>query len=152
MSELMKTILIIDDNPADRETFRRYLRQDPENEYRFIEADCGEQALAAYLNQRPDGALLSCQSKRWDALELLGELLAATGEAALPVVILADELDAAVAVQAVKGGAQDYLVKKQATAETLCRAVRYAMDRVAMRREIEVQRLQLESHITALER
>lgn len=46
-----------------------------------------------------------------------------------PILILSGVEDEERAIQAVKSGAQDYLIKGQTSSSTLCRAIRYAMER-----------------------
>jgi diguanylate cyclase (GGDEF)-like protein len=59
----------------------------------------------------------------------------------VPVVILSgDELEET-AVQAVHEGAQDYLVKRRATADVVARAIRYAIERKQGELELEKQAL-----------
>jgi FixJ family two-component response regulator len=57
-----------------------------------------------------------------------------------PVVMLTAEEDVAVAVAALKSGAQDYLNKKTLTAVDLSHSINNAIERVALRRENERQR------------
>ncbi|MBW3535398.1 MAG: GGDEF domain-containing response regulator [Gemmatimonadetes bacterium] len=47
----------------------------------------------------------------------------------VPIVVLTDDHDETVAVATVQGGAQDHLVKDEAHAHTLVRALRYAIER-----------------------
>ncbi|RMH22421.1 MAG: diguanylate cyclase [Gemmatimonadetes bacterium] len=47
----------------------------------------------------------------------------------VPVVILSDSDDEELAVRAVQGGAQDYLLRSEATPELLIRAIRYGIER-----------------------
>jgi len=42
MTENQRTILIIDDCPEDRETYRRYLLQDSKYTYTILEEEYGE--------------------------------------------------------------------------------------------------------------
>ena len=44
-------ILIVDDNPEDRETIRRYLKKDLQCEYIFLEAYTGEEALKLFRSK-----------------------------------------------------------------------------------------------------
>ncbi len=45
MTETKLRLLIVDDDPVDRETCRRLLRQHSEYTYDFLEADLGEDGL-----------------------------------------------------------------------------------------------------------
>ena len=52
----------------------------------------------------------------------------------LPIVVLSDYDDDRLALQAVRQGAQDYLVKGQGDGEVLVRTIRYATERSHMLR------------------
>lgn len=47
----------------------------------------------------------------------------------LPIIVLSSLVDESVAVEAVRAGAQDYLIKAQINADILARAIRYAIER-----------------------
>jgi diguanylate cyclase (GGDEF)-like protein len=67
-------------------------------------------------------------------LEALDAVAAAAPD--LPVIILSSTESEALALRAVQGGAQDYLIKGQATPELLLRAIRYAIERKQSERRI----------------
>src|SRR5215213_8618487 len=106
-------ILIVDDSPEDRALYRRLLEQDGENHYRFLEEETGEDGLAAALAERPACLLLDYRLPDVDGLEFLARLR--TEEEHLPVIILTGQGSEAVAVEAMKSGAQDYLLKGAVT-------------------------------------
>lgn len=58
----------------------------------------------------------------------------------LPLVVQSGLQEDAIALEAVAGGAQDYLVKRSFTAELVRRALRYAMERSAVDRELRESR------------
>jgi signal transduction histidine kinase len=60
----------------------------------------------------------------------------------VPVVILSGHNDEALAINAVHQGVQDYLVKGDITSKQLERAVRYAVERQAILRSLEITRKQ----------
>ena len=53
----------------------------------------------------------------------------------VPIVVLSGLLDEAVAIKAVRAGAQDYLVKGQIEGNLLFRSIRYAIERKTAERE-----------------
>ena len=53
-----RTIMLVDDSEVDRAVYRRYLQSDAEFEYRFIEAETGEEASEIYSQFQPDVVLL----------------------------------------------------------------------------------------------
>jgi len=66
----------------------------------------------------------------------------------LPVVVLTGLDDEELATEAVKAGAQDYLVKGTIDADSLTRAIRYAVERNRMQQEL--QALALKDEMTGL--
>jgi DNA-binding NtrC family response regulator len=101
----MKTILIVDDEPAARYGLRRAL----EAKYRIVEADSAEAARAALNTERPDLVLLDVVLPGQSGLEFLQWLRGQGSE--LPVLIVSALDTAKTAVEALQLGAADYLVK-----------------------------------------
>jgi DNA-binding NtrC family response regulator len=101
----MKTILIVDDEPAARYGLRRAL----ESNYRIAEADSAESARDALLTEKPDLVLLDVVLPGQDGLSFLKAMR--DQGSAVPV-LMVSALDAAkTAVDALRLGAADYLVK-----------------------------------------
>src|SRR5690348_6204332 len=101
----MKTILIVDDEPAARYGLRRAL----EAKYRIAEADSAEAAREAMPREQPDLVLLDVVLPGQDGLSFLKWMREQGSE--VPV-LMVSALDAAkTAVQALQLGAADYLVK-----------------------------------------
>ena len=137
MRDSLPAVLIIDDSPEDRAVLRRYLG----DEYRIIDAARGDQGLALDAEHQPDCVLLDYRLPDMDGLQ---DLNVRHGEraAASAVIMLTGSGDtAAVAVQAMKSGAHDYLNKNTLEAEELKRAVRSALNDVMLKRELKQQRL-----------
>src|SRR5215813_11883280 len=101
----MKTILVVDDEPAARYALRRAL----ESKYRIAEADSAEAARDALPDEKPDLILLDVVLPGMDGLAFL-KLIRSDGHP-IPV-LMVSALDAAkTAVEALRLGAADYLVK-----------------------------------------
>ena len=101
----MKTILIVDDEPAARYGLRRAL----ESKYRIAEADSAEAARDALETERPELVLLDVVLPGMDGLSFL-KMIRDQGSS-VPV-LMVSALDAAkTAVEALRLGAADYLVK-----------------------------------------
>jgi len=140
MPGTQRTVLIIDDEPADRMTYRRYLADDPVYQYVILEAEHGDQALAICRTTRPDCIILDYRLPGRDGLAVLQTLAAAAHPHLYPVVMLTGTDNTAIAVQAMQGGVHDYLTKNQVTPTQLQRAVSNAMEKVALQRAVEQQR------------
>ena len=139
-----RLVLIVDDSPEDRAAVLRHLSRDAGSAYRFREADSGSAALDASREEPPDCMLLDFDLPGHDGLEVLGEVTGGTGVAPFAVVMLTGRGGEAIAVRALKLGAQDYLVKGEYTPELLRRTVDDAITQVANGRQLEAQRVELE--------
>src|ERR1700756_4905092 len=101
----MKTILIVDDEPAARYGLRRAL----ESKYRVAEADSAESARDALLPEKPGPGVVGVVLPGQDGLSFLKAMR--DQGSAVPV-LMVSALDAAkTAVDALRLGAADYLVK-----------------------------------------
>jgi DNA-binding NtrC family response regulator len=101
----MKTVLIIDDEPASRYALRRAL----ENRYQIAEADSAATARSALTADKPDLLLLDVVLPGEDGLSFL-KWLRGQGHG-LPVLMVSALDTAKTAVEALQLGAADYLVK-----------------------------------------
>ncbi|HEY9825683.1 MAG TPA: ATP-binding protein [Stenomitos sp.] len=122
-----RTLLIVDDCAEDRHIYRRYLAKDPQQSYRIVEASSAQQGLKLCELEDCDVVLLDFRLPDMDGLECLEQLLQHATKPPLSVIMLTGQGDEAIAVQAIKSGAQDYLVKTALKAEVLQLAVRNAL-------------------------
>lgn len=140
MQKRQRTVLIIDDEPADRLTYRRYLAQDPAYEYTVLEAEHGDQAMAICRETRPDCIILDYRLPNNDGLAVLQRLTAVVHPHQYPVVMLTGVGNTMLAVQAIQSGIHDYLSKEQVTPAQLQRAVNNAIEKVELQRALAHQR------------
>ncbi|HLP88855.1 MAG TPA: PAS domain S-box protein [Nostocaceae cyanobacterium] len=131
------TLLIIDDSPEDRQVYRRYLQQDTEHTYIILEEELGEDALNLCQQYQPDGILLDFLLPDLDGLEFLAELRQQNRGPLPAIIMLTGYGNEAVAVQAMKSGVQDYLVKDETTAEHLCHTVYSAIRNAQLTQQLQ---------------
>ncbi|GHG67324.1 hybrid sensor histidine kinase/response regulator [Comamonas sp. JC664] len=137
-------ILLVDDSPADRFAVQRALERDEEQAWSMESVSSAEAALARIAEDPPDVVLVDFHLPGMTGLEMLRELQA-LGPAPRPaMVMLTGSGNERIAVEAMKSGAQDYLVKDAYSAERLRRCLRAAVDTVRMKRELEERRIQTE--------
>jgi PAS domain S-box-containing protein len=136
------SILILDDSPEDRSLYCHYLSQNIVTTYDFIEIETGSEALTQLEQTSPDLILLDYQLLDMDALEFLNHLRLQSGSIKIPVIMLAEQGDESIAVQALKSGAQDYLVKGKLTSAGLCRAVHATLEKTRLMQQIRMQEQQ----------
>lgn len=130
------TLLIIDDCAADRKIYRRFLLRDPHLSYQIFEADCAEDGLALCQEIHFDIILLDFCLPDMSGLELLDKLNREVFDTAVPVIILTGRGDEEVAVQAMKRGALDYLVKQQLKPDVLQLAIRNAIKQLGLQAQL----------------
>jgi signal transduction histidine kinase len=137
-------ILLVEDSAADRELVRQFLH--PNACVRF--AGSARQARQALEESIPDVVLLDYRLPDAEGTSLLP--LFAPGR--VPVIMLTGMEAAEVVVTAMKGGAQDYLVKNQLSEEGLQRVILNAIEKARLLRAVEEQREELGRQAAALER
>ena len=138
-------VLVVDDNPVDRETYARFLERDRNHTYEVIEAGTAEAGLALARSERPACILLDYGLPDADGIELIEAISDEAGIPAIPVVVLTGQGSESIAVEVMKAGIRDYVVKGDATAEGLTRAIQSALTTAGLRRKIRRQREELES-------
>ena len=102
----MKTVLIVDDELAIRETMEQILNYDG---YAVQKAASGAEALSFVEKSEPDVILLDIKMPGMDGFEVLEKLQAS--QISAPVIIISGHGTIETAVEAVKSGAYDYLEK-----------------------------------------
>jgi PAS domain S-box-containing protein len=130
------TLLIVEDAPTDRELYRRLLLKDPNCDYDLLEAESVVEGLEFCQTRAIDAILLDYQLPDGDGLEFLAALAAQSGGKLPPVVMLTGQGDETIAVQAMKLGAQDYLVKRDLTPELLQLSIRNAISSDRFRQQL----------------
>lgn len=131
-----RTILIIDDTQHDRETYRRYLQADQNNSYIILEEELAEEALALCQNNAIDGIIVDFLLPDLDGLEFLTQLQTQVGDKCPPVIMITGQGNEAVAAKAIKSGAEDYLIKRQITPDSLRLAMHAAIENTELRRQL----------------
>jgi len=140
---------MVDDSAADRTLCRVLLEEQYGSGLEFIEAPDAARGLDLCRTALPDCVLLDYKLADMTGLEFLGRLTcdAPAGVPAFAVVMLTGLASEHVAVQAMKGGAQDYLVKDRLTAQALSSAVEKAMEKVGLIRTLKTERDRLAASV-----
>ncbi|MEG3436092.1 response regulator [Pannus brasiliensis CCIBt3594] len=130
-------ILLVDDSPEDREVSRRFLSKGSPDKYRIVEAGSIEDGLRAYREEAIDLILLDYRLPDGTGLDFIEE---SEGEIDCPIVVLTGQGNEKIAVEMMKAGAADYLVKGDLSADLLRHAVRAAIEKHSLRKKIERER------------
>jgi len=104
-------ILIVEDDMVDRMACRRGLAQDTNFEYVLSEVDNGRDGLQYVHTHKTDCILLDYNLPDMNGLNFFSELKSSLNENVMPVIMLTGADNTSVAVEAIKLGVQDYLVK-----------------------------------------
>ncbi|QPK62810.1 PAS domain S-box protein [Methylomonas sp. LL1] len=104
-------LLLVDDDQIDRLACKRALMRHADCDFVIFEAETGNQGLNLARSQQIDCILLDFHLPDLSGVEFLAELAEETGDLPVPVVMLTGSDNAMIAVDALKLGARDYVVK-----------------------------------------
>jgi len=128
-------VLLIEDNVFEADLVRRHLAKSHSAEYRLQHAKNIGDAKRLLEQETPfDVILLDLHLPDADGLDGFQRVAGWAPET--PVLMLTNFDDEATAAQAVRMGAQDYLIKKEINSALLNRAIRYALERSRAERDI----------------
>ncbi|MEM8808160.1 MAG: ATP-binding protein [Cyanobacteria bacterium P01_G01_bin.38] len=142
------TVLVIDDSDVDRFTYRRHIGAMDLAQVTFLEADCGESGLALCQQQLPDLILLDYLLPDINGLEFF-KTLKERMHPVPPIIMLTGEGNEKVAVEAMKIGVRDYLVKGELTKGSLIQAIRRVLSQQALQ-ELMSRREQQQQLVAAI--
>ena len=137
VAKIKRTVLVVDDSPEDCEMYQRYLRRDFEFDYTILFASQGQEGLELWKQHQPDVVLLDYRLPDLDGLECLAAIQNQGQQSPLPVIMVTGEGNETIAVQAIKAGAQDYLVKGKITPESLRLAVNGTIKTVQLQTQLQ---------------
>jgi two-component system cell cycle sensor histidine kinase/response regulator CckA len=120
-------VLLVEDNPGDARLFTELLRSAGAGHLRMVQVDRLAAALDCLKRDSFDVVLLDLSLPDANGLDTLVRAHAHAPK--IPIVVLTGHDDEALAVRAVRAGAQDYLVKGHVDGELLVRSIRYASER-----------------------
>ncbi|HTH15231.1 MAG TPA: EAL domain-containing protein [Magnetospirillum sp.] len=122
-----RTVLVVEDNPGDARLVELFLLEETSDPFRILKAGTLADGLAQLASEHVDVVLLDLSLPDSFGLATLARLKAEWP--LVPVVVLTGTNDEMLAVQALRQGAQDYLVKGAGDSDLVRRAVRYAIER-----------------------
>jgi signal transduction histidine kinase len=139
-------ILIIEDNPADLYLLKKMLKSTRLNISNLYTAQRIDEAQQLLNNQKVHLALLDLSLP--DSSGIQSYYAIKTAAKKVPIIILTGLADSSVALEAIKEGAQDYLVKGEFNEAFLARAIQYSFERVQNEEEMTRQQLIKQQEIT----
>jgi len=132
-------ILLIEDNPGDADLVRLRLVEG----HSPVRVDCVHRlsdALLSLSKETPSLVLLDLNLPDSRGAETFRKIMERAPN--VPVVVLSGQDDEGLAMRAVHQGVQDYLIKGDISSRHLERAIRYAVERQALLRSLEMVRKQ----------
>ena len=146
-------VLLIEDNLAEARLLTEILKGNLSAQFRLAHVKRLGEAIELMNANSFDVALLDLTLPDSSGLISLDTLIQHSPD--LPIVVLTNTNDDELAINAVRHGAQDYLVKRQVNLDILVRSVRYAIERKqtqqALREINENLELRVQERTAALE-
>ncbi len=139
MTDHQTSVLLIEDNPGDVDLIRLRLTEADAP----VEVDCVDRLSTGIDRMRthpPSVVLLDLNLPDSRGADTFRTVLEKVPD--VPIVVLSGQDDEELAIKAVHQGVQDYLVKGDITSKHLERSIRYAVERQALLRSLEISRKQ----------
>ena len=130
----MIKVLLVEDNPHDALLMRRMLNGAAAGKCDMTLETCMADATRYLLDHTVDVVILDLGLPDASGLAAVRQMLAAAP--LVPVVVLTGRNDDQLATQALRAGAQDFLVKGEIAAGMLLRALRYAIERKSLEEKL----------------
>ncbi|MFC1986777.1 response regulator [Chloroflexota bacterium] len=127
MSDKRTKILLIEDNPGDARLIQEMLAEVESGRFEMEWADRLSTGLDYLVKGEIDVVLLDLGLPDNQGLDILHKVRAQAPP--VPIVVVTGLDDETLAVQAMRQGAQDYLIKGDVDSKTLWRVMRYAIER-----------------------
>ena len=137
-------LLIVDDSAEDRAIYERLLKKGARADYQILAAETGSDGLASFRADAPECIVLDFNLPDMDALEFLAKMGANQEGLPSAVVLVTGQGSEKVAVETLKLGVHDYLVKGDINSDSLTAAILNAVEKVSARRRAAIERRELE--------
>lgn len=130
-------ILIVDDDGIDRENIKRTLGHST-TPFNFTETESVDEALSALSVNNFDIILLDYRMPKRDGIELLLELRNSENDLNVAVIMLSNSEETELALECVRAGAQDFLLKSEVSTSRLQRAIVQAQTRFELEKQLHI--------------
>jgi len=134
-------VLVIEDNQSDMEMLRELLCDQGERAFNVIHVERLSSAIPYLSGGKTDVVISDLGLPDSQGLETLRTLKEHSN--GLPIVVLTGLNNEKIGIEALKEGAQDYLVKGQMNSPSLARSLRYAIERNTIEKERKKMEMQI---------
>lgn len=135
MNKTTIQILLVEDSPSDANLFSHIFSRSSQGEWELVWVERLSDAISTCSDLLFDVVLLDLSLPDSDGLDTIDRFHSAAPD--IPIVVLTGSDDEDLAMQAMAKGAQDYLVKDQITIQLLLRAIRYAIGRGQILKQLQ---------------
>jgi signal transduction histidine kinase len=142
-------ILLVEDNPADADLLQEILDEADETQWQVVHVERHKDALKCLSESHFDVVLLDLSLPDKQGLSTVAQTYQAVPD--LPILVLTGLNDRVLALEALREGAQDYLVKGKIDSDLLVRAIRYAIERTHTLKRLRQSEEQLQRFNEELE-
>ena len=136
-------ILTIDDEENIRDSFRMFLE---DYDYQVIEAKNGQEGLDLFAQEKPDLVLCDLRMPEVDGLEVIEKIK--NDSPNTPIIVISGTGIIGDAVEAIRSGAWNYLLKPIPDMSVLLHAINQAMERSRLIEENHAYQEHLEEEVT----
>lgn len=143
----MVTALLIDDSPEDTELLSELIT-DGHPDFRVLSATCGRDGIDLFKDHQPDCVILDYRLAGEDGLSILSELQDINPYSG--TIMMSGQGSEEVAVESMKLGAMDYLVKNRLSGITVHSAIRSTLERCRLQRKIDEQHQEQQAFLRTL--
>jgi signal transduction histidine kinase len=144
MNTVIKVLLIDDEEPI-RRNLRSFLE---DSGYQVADASNGREGLAAFIREQPDVVLTDLRMAEGSGMEFIAAMKARTPDT--PVIIVSGTGQVQDAIEAIRQGAWDYLVKPIEGPGVLQHTINMALERKALLRQVREYQRGLEERAAQL--
>ncbi|MCF8108588.1 MAG: response regulator, partial [Desulfohalobiaceae bacterium] len=139
------TILLIENDPGDIELLQKILSESENGSIIWKTAHRLSDGIELLAHHCPDLIIVDLGLPDSQGLQTLTKLLAESGE--IPIIVMTSNTDKELGLEAVKNGAQEYLVKGESSPEEISRSLRYAIERKHLENELREAKAELEHRV-----
>jgi len=140
-------VLLVEDNPGDARLILELLREVHADTFDLERVDRLEPALTRLGQAGIDVVLLDLGLPDSSGLETFHR--ARAGGGGEPIIVISGLDDETIALEAVRGGAQDYLVKGRIEGQLLARVIHYAIERKRVEKQLRASESRLAAIVQA---
>lgn len=141
------TIVHFEDNPGDARLIQEMINESENIDFNLIQFDNLSSGLNYIANEKVDVILLDLSLRGTTGIDTFLQLYGKNDT--YPVIVLSGFADEILAIETVKMGAQDYLVKGQLNSNLLINSIKYAIERKNLEEENK-RKIKMEKMMTRI--